>query len=195
MGTNLREIWIEIEQFSFKKINLKMLFSKWWPYCVNNIPCIENYSVESYWKFICFQPRICSGKCCLYCCPNCCQRNTETERSSGWQPKYSLEMLKLVFNVSCEYQGSHLDSLSISVRDAVYPIKYAHNFVVLCFAVVIITMSPLLLTHWGWDKMAAISQTTFSTAFSWMKIYELRLSFHWNLFLRFELTIFQHWFR
>ena len=38
-------------------------------------------------------------------------------------------------------------------------------------------------------------QTTFSNAFSWMKIYEFRLRFHWNLFLRVQLTIFQHWFR
>ena len=52
----------------------------------------------------------------------------------------------------------------------------------------------LLLTHWGWDKMAVIFQTTFSDAFSWMKIYELWLIFHWALFLRVQLTIFQHWF-
>ena len=26
------------------------------------------------------------------------------------------------------------------------------------------------LTHWGWDKMDAISQKTFSSAFSWMKV-------------------------
>ena len=32
-------------------------------------------------------------------------------------------------------------------------------------------------------------------AFSRMKKYEFRLRFHWILFLRFELTIFQHWFR
>ena len=51
------------------------------------------------------------------------------------------------------------------------------------------------LTHWGRDKMAAISQTMFSNAFSWMKMYEFRLKFHWSLFLRFQLTIFQHWFR
>ena len=51
------------------------------------------------------------------------------------------------------------------------------------------------LTHWGRDKMDAISQTTFSRAFSWMKIFEFRLKFHWNLFLRVQLTIFQHWFR
>ena len=31
--------------------------------------------------------------------------------------------------------------------------------------------------------------------FSWMKMYEFRLRFHWSLFLRFELAIFQHWFR
>ena len=38
------------------------------------------------------------------------------------------------------------------------------------------------LTHWGRDKMAAISQTTLSKAFSWMKVFELRLKFHWGLF-------------
>ena len=52
-----------------------------------------------------------------------------------------------------------------------------------------------VLTHWGRDKMDAISQTTFSSAFSWMKMHEFRLRFHWSLFLRFKLTIFQHWFR
>ena len=51
------------------------------------------------------------------------------------------------------------------------------------------------LTHWGRDKMDAISQTTFSSAFSWMKIFEFRWKFHWSLFLRVQLTIFQHWFR
>ena len=51
------------------------------------------------------------------------------------------------------------------------------------------------LTHWGRYKMDAISQTAFSSAFSWMKMHEFRLRFHWSFFLRFELTIFQHWFR
>ena len=40
-----------------------------------------------------------------------------------------------------------------------------------------------VLTHWCRDKMVAISQTTFSSAFSWMKMYEFRLGFHWSLFL------------
>ena len=38
-------------------------------------------------------------------------------------------------------------------------------------------------TRWGWDKMAAIFQTTFSNAFSWMKTNEFRLRFHWSLFV------------
>ena len=51
------------------------------------------------------------------------------------------------------------------------------------------------LTHWGRDKMAAIFQTTFSNAFSWMKMFKFRLRFHWSLFPRVQLIILQHWFR
>ena len=43
--------------------------------------------------------------------------------------------------------------------------------------------------------MAAIFQTTYSNTFSWMKLYEFLLEFHWSLFLRVQSTIFQHWFR
>ena len=48
-------------------------------------------------------------------------------------------------------------------------------------------------TPWGRDKMAAIVQTTCSDALYWMKMYELRLRFHWSAFLRDPSTIFQHW--
>ena len=51
------------------------------------------------------------------------------------------------------------------------------------------------LTHWTRNKLYTISQTTFSNAFSWMKTNEFRLRFHWTLFLRVQLTMFQHWFR
>ena len=52
-----------------------------------------------------------------------------------------------------------------------------------------------LLTHWGRDKMAAIFQTIFSNAFSWMQMYKFWLRFHWRLLPGVQLTIFQHWFR
>ena len=46
-----------------------------------------------------------------------------------------------------------------------------------------------MLTHWGRDKMDTTSQTTCSSAFSSMKMYECWLKFHWSFFLRFQLTI------
>ena len=52
-----------------------------------------------------------------------------------------------------------------------------------------------VLTHWGRDKMDAISQTTFSRAFSSMKIVVFWLDFHLNMFERVQFTIIQNWFR
>ena len=49
-------------------------------------------------------------------------------------------------------------------------------------------------THCGRDKITAIPQT-FSDSFSWMKMYDFRLRFHWTWFLRFEFAIFLHWFK
>ena len=49
------------------------------------------------------------------------------------------------------------------------------------------------LTHCDRDKMAAMSQTTDSNAFSRMKMHGFGSKFHWSLFLRLPLTIFQHW--
>ena len=45
------------------------------------------------------------------------------------------------------------------------------------------------------NKMVAISQTIFSDAFSWMKIFIFWVQFHLILFLWVQLTITQHWFR
>ena len=39
------------------------------------------------------------------------------------------------------------------------------------------------LKHWGLGKMAILLQTTFSSAFSWMKMHEFWLKFHWRLSL------------
>ena len=50
-------------------------------------------------------------------------------------------------------------------------------------------------THYGWNKMATISQTVLINAFSWKKISEFQLKCQWSLFWRIQLTIFQHWFR
>ena len=52
-----------------------------------------------------------------------------------------------------------------------------------------------LPTHWGQDNLADILQTTFSKAFSWMKMYEYRLRFYLNVFLRVQEIVSQYWFR
>ena len=44
------------------------------------------------------------------------------------------------------------------------------------------------LMHWGRDNMAAMFQTTFSNAFSWINIYEFRLRSHKSLFLWAQLS-------
>ena len=46
-----------------------------------------------------------------------------------------------------------------------------------------------------WHIQAAISQITFSNAFSWMKIIVFYLKFYWNMFPCVQLTIWQHRFR
>ena len=43
-----------------------------------------------------------------------------------------------------------------------------------------ISLSFSELTHWCQDKMAPIKETTFWNAFSWTKMYEFWLRFHWN---------------
>ena len=45
------------------------------------------------------------------------------------------------------------------------------------------------------DKMAAISQTIYLDAFSWMEIFVSWLKFHRGLFLTIQLKINQHWCR
>ena len=51
------------------------------------------------------------------------------------------------------------------------------------------------LTYLPLDKMFAISQTIFSSAFYLMKMFEFRSNFHWSLFLGVQLIITQHSFR
>ena len=50
------------------------------------------------------------------------------------------------------------------------------------------------LTHWRRDEIGNISQT-FPNVFASTKMFEFRLEFHWSVFLRVQLTLFQHWLR
>ena len=99
----------------------------------------------------------------------------------GW-----LLMLKI-------YQTRHPD-----INPQAYVAYFAISIVIMLAVIGVVsvwlvwldTLTPLPL-----DKMAAISQTTFSNAFSLMKIYWFWLRFHWSLFLMVHLPIFLPWFR
>ena len=44
-------------------------------------------------------------------------------------------------------------------------------------------LQTTILTYWGRDTMATLSQTAQWNAFSWMKMFKFGLKFHWNRFL------------
>ena len=99
---------------------------------------------------------------------------------------------KQYVNIALPYCYIHLRICSIVILPSHITTYYIEVYAVYQYC------PPILLhtlTHWGRDKMAAISQTTLSNSFSWMKMLEFRLKFHWSLFPRVQLTIFQHWFR
>ena len=98
-----------------------------------------------------------------------------------------LSIIKLVYGIHCV----SLPGLAYSNRN-VWLLGY---MVIVCL--VPVWASPAVdfintLRPW---QMDAISQTPFSNAFSWMKMFEFRLKVHWSLFPRVQLTIFQQWFR
>ena len=76
------------------------------------------------------------------------------------------------------------------------PIVNSHvNFFFKIQSSAVITWCSIPCYYIQQDKTAVFFQTTFSIAFPMVKIYAFRLRICWSLFLRFQLTIFQHRFR
>ena len=44
LGTNFNEIWIKIQQFSYKKMSLEMPSAKWWSCCLT-LGCVKVFSL------------------------------------------------------------------------------------------------------------------------------------------------------
>ena len=118
-----------------------------------------------------------------------------TYQSYSGDTTFSIQDVRAFVRVanSCEYR------LKVECHDATlsaysYWVTYANEEI--NFQETVGTFCEYFhLTHLLLGKMVAISQTTFSSAFSWMKMLELRFNFHWNLFLRGQFAINQHWFR
>ena len=88
-------------------------------------------------------------------------------------------------NIPCS--AAHLKDKSSAILIQMFPVQ-AHNCCV-HFPVIYEIKVISVLTHWGRDKMAAISQTTSWNAFSWMKIYEFRTQFITDAYMRHSATM------
>ena len=81
----------------------------------------------------------------------------------------TLEILKGLYLIFWYYDSKHGVVMWLRINDS---LRFYISEVMDTFA----------LTHWGRGKIAAILQMTVWNAFSWMKMYEFRFRFHWNLF-------------
>ena len=127
--------------------------------------------------------------CCSQICHMCPSGGDSWHTSEQFQAKSLLRSL----DESCSFTNKTKATIP-----CVYYHKYKsfHCFNCRTYCDVVDSMTantPVNPSHPG--KMAASSQTTFSNAFSWMKMYEFRFKFHWSLFLRVQSTICKHWFR
>ena len=117
-------------------------------------------------------------------------KHFRTQRKFEHQPcLFSLRGSPKDFERWCPFKESLLESVSSFSSD-----DFSENISNIIHQTVYSSCNTYL-THWGRDKMAANFLMTFSNAFSWIKIYEFRLRFHWSLLPRVQLTIFQQWFR
>ena len=107
-------------------------------------------------------------------------------------------MAMLYWGLTHKKLETHDCALSTVAADALVLLNQTLSNYSAEYIFIVLDQSPAeisQLTHWGRDKIDAISQTTFWSAFPWIKMFEFRLKFHWNLIVRVQLTIFQHWFR
>ena len=157
LRANFNKILIEIRTFSFKKMHLKSLSAKWQTFCLglNVLTYITLFSIVSV-----------------------------DDLGTGIDQPSAAMMLMLQGTHVVALLGLALLTLSWDKNwDSHSPMNGYPSFYP---RIAFIAPSPGLqiLTHSGRDKMATIFQTTFPNTFSWMKMYQLQLIFHWSLFPR-----------
>ena len=153
--------------------------------------------LEKFWTLYSFSiKRITVWECCVSAYPGQCEKIMECP----WFPKLGFsqyshyEEINVRLVALCNFQCNDI-IFQHKKHDCL--LKQNITFAVQIFIFILGRSSwPMAeLTHLSLDKISAISQTTFSNAFSWTKSFVFWSEFHWSLFLRVQLTIFQHWFR
>ena len=146
--------------------NITFLYHNW-----TNSKCLR---LKVYSQFLSSTPwKVSSDFTTKICCEICCDVGLIPFCCARWS--FQLSSLEAFFSLE-KYPSAC--------------VTFSHEYLCWQFSATVTE-----LTLWGRGKMATISQTTFSNASSWMKMFEFRLRFHWSLFLGVQTTISQHWFR
>ena len=173
LGTNFNEVLIGIQTFLFKKMHSKMSSAKWGPFCLGLNVLIDNHT--NVWEI-----------------------------SSRWLIKKSQKFYFGVYNMGMNTLvliGLDIHKILTKCQNILiseYQLLVLNNVLVNFCGFCWDTMQcvPFWMAIWvHWEKISAILQMTISNAFSWIKMFAFPLTFHWNLFLKVKLTIFQLWFR
>ena len=211
LSTNVGEIVIEIPTFSFKKMYLKISSGKWRPFC-------RDLNVLTHWGRV---THICVSKQTIIGSDNGLLPNWRqaiiwtnagilligtlgTNFSGIFIEIRIFSFKKMGLKVSSAKWRSFCRDLNV-LTPYVLVVWRENRYVCLTLKyrwslrfhlhLMIISIQLVWLTHWSWDNMAAILQTKFLNALSWMKLYEFRIRFHWSVFLRSQSTIFQQWLK
>ena len=118
-GNKLQWNFYRNSNIFIKEMHLKTLSRIWRPFCLGlNVLTFKGWYCKVSFPIMNndLHKRILNYQCAKKLWRRYNQRD-KRERSWGWQLWYSLETLKLVFNVSGEYHGCHPDNLSISVTN------------------------------------------------------------------------------
>ena len=215
LGTNFSEILSEIHTFSFNKMHLKMSSAKRRPVCLSlNVLTILDVNHPN--------PKFGHHCVCRWCLASGDEKMTCILYNLFWAINgFNLLLITAIIQNALRdlvrylykypYQRVYTDTQSqtlhilismtqlMSLISMTTHVRHLHDN---CSAYHL--GKPVVWRgqsdYWNHvalslDKMAAVSQTIFSGAFSWMKSLVFWFKFHWSLFLVAQLTITQYWFR
>ena len=128
LGTNFSENLIKILTFSFKKMHLKMLSGKWWPFCLS-LNVLTLFFRARLYAIFCLSPLFphklhCSLLHFYFCpciCVECCMHHSWSHGKPGiccivfYGRRGSLEICEEnVWSVNCFYHGHILFNMQIA---------------------------------------------------------------------------------
>ena len=179
LGISFSEILIGIQTFSFKKMHFKMASAKWRPFCLGLSVQLRNIPVATSQPPLWLVYR--RGDQISVVNQEQASEHARKASFNWWKSRVvTLIVKKSLFLISA--------ILLIWLDQIILLSSILMKYMCRTMAMQLSYCLFLQSTAWGLNKMADILQTTFSDAFSLMKIILLWFRFHWSLFLWVQLT-------